>query len=208
MANAESLRRGMQEIARIMAENRQYLIELDQRNGDGDLGISMADGYAAAAEALKQSEEKDLGKLMMAAGKAFNEAAPSSLGTITSLGMMGMARTLKGHEDMDAALLAQALEAGVQRIMERAGSKPGEKTILDALDPAAKALAAHAQEGMLPALEAAHIAAAQGSENTANMRAVHGRAAYYGDKTLGLIDGGAEVGRLLFEALVTAAKEE
>ncbi len=208
MANAESLRRGMQEIARVMAENRQYLIEMDQRNGDGDLGISMADGYAAASQALAQSEENDLGKLMMAAGKAFNEAAPSSLGTITSLGMMGMAKTLKGNEDMDAALLAEAIQAGVERIMDRAGSKPGEKTILDALDPAAKALAAHAGEGMLPALEAAHIAAAQGAENTANMKAVHGRAAYYGDKTLGLIDGGAEVGRLLFSALVTAAKGE
>ena len=207
MANAQSLRRGMKEIARVMAENRQYLIELDQRNGDGDLGISMSDGYAAAALALDSTEEKDLGKLMLAAGKAFNEAAPSSLGTITSLGMMGMAKALKGLEEMDAAQLAQAFTQGVERIMERAGSKPGEKTILDALDPAAAALRNHAPEGLLPALQAAQAAAAQGAENTANMRAVHGRAAYYGDQTLGLIDGGAEVGRLIFEALVAAASE-
>lgn len=207
MVNADSLRRGMREIADIMAENRQYLIELDQRNGDGDLGISMAEGYAAAAEALDKSDEKDLGKLMMTAGKAFNEAAPSSLGTITSMGMMGMARTLRGNENADVALLAEAFEAGINRIMERAGSKPGEKTILDALYPAAKAMAAHAEEGFLPALEAASIAAEEGSKSTANMKAVHGRAAYYGDKTIGLIDGGAEAGRLMFLALYKAAKK-
>jgi dihydroxyacetone kinase-like protein len=207
MVNADSLRRGMREIADIMAENRQYLIELDQRNGDGDLGISMAEGYAAAAEVLDKSDEKDLGKLMMASGKAFNEAAPSSLGTITSMGMMGMARTLRGNENADVALLAEAFEAGINRIMERAGSKPGEKTILDALYPAAKAMAAHAEEGLLPALEAASIAAEEGSKSTANMKAVHGRAAYYGDKTIGLIDGGAEAGRLMFLALYKAAKK-
>ena len=68
-------------------------------------------------------------------------------------------------------------------------------------------VAALRREGLLPALQAAQVAAAQGAENTANMRAVHGRAAYYGDQTLGLIDGGAEVGRLIFEALVAAASE-
>lgn len=201
MLDYQSLRGAMQKIAGTMSENRQYLIELDQRNGDGDLGISMSEGYAAATAAVCSSEEKDLGKLMVAASKAFNEAAPSSLGTITSLGMMGMARALKGHEQADAALLAEALRAGVDKIMERAGSKPGEKTILDALVPAVRAVEDHAAEGMAAALKAAAAAAREGAESTKQMRAVHGRAAYYGDKTLGLIDGGAEVGRLLFEAL-------
>ncbi len=201
MLDYQSLCGAMRKIAGTMSENRQYLIELDQRNGDGDLGISMSEGYAAAAAAVCGSEERDLGKLLVAAGKAFNEAAPSSLGTITSLGMMGMAKTLKGHEQADAALLSEALRAGVDKIMERAGSKPGEKTILDALVPAVEAVESHAAEGAEAALKAAAAAAREGAESTKEMRAVHGRAAYYGDKTLGLIDGGAEVGRLLFEAI-------
>ena len=201
MFTSDNFRAAFAAIAATMAEQRQYLIELDQRNGDGDLGISMSEGYAAASKALDASAETDLGKLCIAAGKAFNEAAPSSLGTITSLCLMGMARTLKGHAEADAALLGEALKAGLAKVMEKAGSKPGEKTILDAVAPAADALCEHAAEGDAAALKAAAEAAEKGSDATANMIAVHGRAAYYGEKSLGLVDGGSVVGKLIFQTL-------
>ena len=203
MITATSLRTAFRAIATTMAEKRDYLIELDQRNGDGDLGISMSEGYAAASAAMDASQETDLGKLLIAGYKAFNEAAPSSLGTITSLCLMGMAKTLKGHTECDMVLLGEALNAGLSNVMAKAGSKPGEKTILDAVVPAAEAICAHAAEGDKAALEAAAKAAANGSEATANMIAVHGRAAYYGEKSLGLVDGGSVVGRLIFETLAT-----
>lgn len=207
MLDVQTLRVAMREIANTMAENRQYLIELDQRNGDGDLGISMAEGFASASAFVDASAETDLGKLLVGASKVFNEAAPSSLGTIMSLCMMGMARTLKGHETADTALVGEAFVAGVAKIMERANSKPGEKTVLDALDPAARALCEHAGEGSPAVWEIAAQAAREGSENTANMVAVHGRAAYYGEKTLGLIDGGSVAGSLVFDALKRAARK-
>ena len=147
MVNADTLRAAFRAIAAKMAEKRNYLIELDQRNGDGDLGISMSEGYAAASATLEASEETDLGRLCIAASKAFNEAAPSSLGTITSFCLMGMAKVLKGHTEADMALLGEALEGGLAKVMEKAGSKPGEKTILDAVCPAAEAIRAHAAEG-------------------------------------------------------------
>lgn len=199
--NASDLRTAMAAIAAKMKQERQYLIELDQRNGDGDLGISMDEGFNAASRTMNESAETDLGKLLICASKAFNEAAPSSLGTIMSLQMMGMARTLKGHASADAALLGEALKAGVEKVMDKAGSKPGEKTILDALVPAVDAICTHAGEGFDAALKAAADAAAKGSDSTANMPAVHGRAAYYGDKAIGLIDGGSIVGRMIFETL-------
>lgn len=204
MLNASSFTAALGAVADTMKQNRDYLISLDQRNGDGDLGISMDEGFAAAYTFAQASEEPDLGKLLVGCSKAFNEAAPSSLGTILSVMMMGMARTLKGNETANAALFAQALTAGVDKIMERAGSKPGQKTVLDALDPAAKALAAHAEDGFAAALQAAAEAARAGAESTKDMKAVHGRAAYYGDKALGLIDGGAVAGTLIFEALAKA----
>ena len=208
MLNAQTLRGAMAEIATVMAAQRQYLIELDQRNGDGDLGISMADGFAAASAFVNGSDEADLGKLLVGASKVFNEAAPSSLGTIMSLCMMGMARVLKGHESADTALVGEAFTAGVAKIMERANSKPGEKTVLDALDPAARALCAHAGEGAAAAWQAAAQAAAEGSDSTAGMKAVHGRAAYYGDKAIGLIDGGSVAGRFAVEAISAAVHKQ
>ena len=103
--NAQSLAGALLSISRIMTENRDYLVELDQQNGDGDLGVSMAAGfkavsdYLAAASADGSSDgEKDLGKLFMKSSGVFNEAAPSSLGTIFSIGLMGMAKVLKGKE--------------------------------------------------------------------------------------------------------------
>lgn len=207
MLDANKLKIAMQEISDTMAANRQYLIELDQRNGDGDLGISMSEGFAVASKFVSESGETDLGKLLIGAGKVFNEAAPSSLGTIMSLCMMGMARVLKGHQAVDLAVLGEAFTSGVNKIMERANSKPGEKTVLDALEPAARALCENASKGTVPALEAAYKAAKEGSESTAAMKAVHGRAAYYGEKAIGLIDGGSVAGMLVFEAILHAAQK-
>ncbi len=208
MINADKLKKAFSAAAETMAEQRDDLIKLDQRNGDGDLGISMADGYAASSAALNASSESDLGKLFVCAGKAFNEAAPSSLGTITSLCLMGMAKTLKGHDEADIALLSDALMAGIGKVMEKAGSRPGEKTILDSLVPAAEALRDNSGAGNKAAFAAAAEAAAKGSAATADMPAVHGRAAYYGERSIGLIDGGAEVGRLLFETLAKCAADD
>ena len=115
--NSESMKKAFKAIAERMTQEREYLISLDARNGDGDLGISMSEGFTAASAALDASAETDLGKLMICASKAFNEAAPSSLGTIMSLGMMGMARTLKGNTEADTALLGSALTAGCAKIM-------------------------------------------------------------------------------------------
>ncbi len=199
--NYDSFKKIITGISDIMAENKDYLVSLDQQNGDGDLGISMASGYKAVKDYVDETDERDLGKLLMKCSSVFNEAAPSSLGTITSFGFMGMAKALKGKEEADLVECASALEAGLNKIMEKANSKPGEKTILDALYPAIEALKANAGGDKVSALKAAAEAAAQGSENTKNMRSVHGRAAYYAEKSIGTLDGGSVVGKLIFEAI-------
>ncbi|MPM31145.1 PEP-dependent dihydroxyacetone kinase, ADP-binding subunit DhaL [bioreactor metagenome] len=190
-------------ISGVMNENKDYLISLDQQNGDGDLGISMSCGFLAVTEYLSSASEEDLGKLLMKCSSAFNESAPSSLGTILSFGMIGMAKALKGKTDASLAELAGAMDAGVRLIMEKAGSKPGEKTVLDALCPAVDALKANSRTACKEAFSLAAKAAAAGSERTKEMRSVHGRAAYYGDKSIGLLDGGSVVGKLIFEGIET-----
>lgn len=195
-------------IAAAMAKNKDYLVELDQQNGDGDLGITMSEGYGAVASWLAANDEPDLGKALMRCSAIFNEKAPSTLGTITSFFLMGMAKSLKGKAEADAAELAAAMEAGLALVQEKAKSKPGEKTILDSVAPAVAALGAKAAagEGWAPCLAAAAKAAAEGAEATRGMRSVHGRAAYYGDKSVGVIDGGSVVGRLVFETLASRSE--
>ncbi len=183
-------------ISAIMAENADYLIRLDQQNGDGDLGLYMKSGFAAVSAALEASSETDLGRALLLSSRTLNECAPSSLGTILSVGLMGMAKALKGKTETDVLGLASAMETGLNLIMEKAGSRPGEKTVLDSLYPGVAALK---ETG---SFAAAAERAAAGSEATKQMRAVHGRASYYGDKSIGVLDGGSVVGRLIFEALV------
>ena len=101
----------------------------------------------------------------------------------------------------DLVELADAMRAGTDSIMNKAGSKPGEKTILDAMVPAVKVLEDHSKDAPKVAFEAAMRAAAAGFEETRAMKAVWGRAAYYGEKSVGLLDGGAAVGKLIFEAI-------
>ena len=199
--NAASVKTGIRKISRIMAENKDYLIKLDQQNGDGDLGVAMSEGFEAAAVFVEGTSETDLGKILMQTGGVFNEAAPSSLGTIISFAFMGMAKSLKGKTEAGLPEFAEAVMAGVQKIMDKAGSKPGEKTILDSIYPAAESLLADRDGDFKEALRNAAEKAAEGSESTRSMKSVHGRAAYYGEKSIGLLDGGSVVGRLIFEAL-------
>ncbi|MCI8513630.1 MAG: dihydroxyacetone kinase subunit L [Lachnospiraceae bacterium] len=198
---AKELRSAWKTISCKIAENEAYLIGLDQQNGDGDLGLSLKNGFAAIVRYLDETDEEDLGRLFMGSAKTLNEASPSTLGTILSLGLSGMAKNLRGKSSADTGEIAEAMKQGLENIEKKAGSKEGEKTILDALYPALRALEEHRTASPETAWQAAADAAASGSERTRSLRAVHGRAAYYGEKSIGILDGGSAAGRLIFEAL-------
>ena len=197
MINKTTVVKGFQAISEEIDANKEQLIFLDQQNGDGDLGISMSDGFHAVCDFLSHTEETQLTALFSRAGNSFNEAAPSSLGTILSFFMKGIAKGLKGKESCDTKEMAAAMRLGLQNVMDKAGSRVGEKTSLDALEPAIRAL----EDTQDDPWAAAARAALDGSEATRQMKAVWGRAAYYGEKSLGLLDGGSYVGALIFKAL-------
>ena len=197
------IKKGISSIAKEMTDNRDYLVELDQRNGDGDLGISMSEGFNALVEVLNKMEETDLGKVFRDLSKTFNESAPSSLGTILSFGLMGIAKELKGKTEVSRQEFSVALEKGLDNILDKTGSKVGEKTIIDSLSPGIESLLSSGSEEDKAAFQNAYEASKAGAEKTKEMMAVHGRAAYYGEKSLGLVDGGAVVGTLIFKGMAT-----
>lgn len=201
MIAISEIKKGISSIAKEMAENRDYLVELDQRNGDGDLGISMSEGFNALVEVLNKTEETDLGKVFRDLSKTFNESAPSSLGTILSFGLMGIAKELKGKTEVSRQEFSVALEKGLDNILDKTGSKVGEKTIIDSLSPGIESLLSSGSEEDKTAFQNAYEASKAGAEKTKEMMAVHGRAAYYGEKSLGLVDGGAVVGTLIFKGM-------
>ncbi|MDE7011476.1 MAG: dihydroxyacetone kinase subunit L [Oscillospiraceae bacterium] len=198
--NRTDLDRIFEAIRDKMAQECGYLVELDARNGDGDLGLTMRDCWSAVSDAVHTAQTGDLGMVLMQCAKEANRAAPSTLGTIISFGLMGAARALRGREEVSVEVFADSLSAGIENICAKAGSKAGEKTVLDALIPAVDALKAHAGEGAAAAARAAAEAARAGAEGTRDMKSKHGRAACYGEKSLGIVDGGAIAAAMMFEA--------
>ena len=86
--NVEDFRHLFEEWSRVMDKNKDYLIKLDQVAGDGDLGLSMSDGFHAMKEEAENSSIEDIGILLYNAGKTMNSKASSSLGTLISSGFI------------------------------------------------------------------------------------------------------------------------
>ncbi|MCL1811991.1 MAG: dihydroxyacetone kinase subunit L [Treponema sp.] len=183
----------------VMVSNKDRLIEIDGIMGDGDLGLTMAAAFGAAADEFP--EETDLGKVFIKAGMVMAKAAPSTMGTLMGTGFMRGGKAVKEKTELGIEEMAQFWRAFVEGMEERGKAKPGDKTIIDSLDPAASVLEKAAAEGKsLKAGFAEALSAAEaGMENTRTMEAQFGRLAYNQEKAKTLIDPGSEVGVLLIK---------
>jgi len=176
-----------------MAAKKEELIRLDGAVGDGDLGLTMEKGFAAAREEAARLEEPDIGKLALKAGAAIARAAPSTMGTLVATGFMSAGKAVAGRQELGLPELAAFFEAFTAGIMQRGKSKPGEKTLLDVLHPAAEALKQAAAEGasLEEGFRRLRQAAAEGLAASRDLVAQHGRVAYYGEQSRGKEDPGA-----------------
>lgn len=196
--------------AALMEQKKDELGQLDQVIGDGDLGLTMSKGFRAAADTVAGMTETDVGQLLGKAGIAIASAAPSTMGTLMGTALMRGGKAAMGKAEVGASEMAAVLGAFVDGIMVRGKAKPGEKTILDALHPAAEALGAAAASGkpLVEGLAAAYRAARQGLEATKQMVAQHGKAACFQEQSLGKPDPGATVGVLLMEVLAAYVSQQ
>ena len=188
----------------LFAEQRDFLIALDGKVGDSDLGITMSKAFAAAAEAV-HSEEQDAGiaKLLRVAGAIMARVAPSTMGTLTATGFLRASKACEGVNEIGTNEVAAFWRAYRDGIAERGKAKVGDKTLLDVLDPIAVTLEAQAASGasLKDALAAAAKAGEDALEATKTMVAQHGKAAAFQEKTIGLQDAGATVGMLLITSM-------
>ncbi len=188
----------------LFAEQRDFLIALDGKVGDSDLGITMSKAFAAAAEAV-HAEEQDAGiaKLLRVAGAIMARVAPSTMGTLTATGFLRASKACEGVSEIGTNEVAAFWRAYRDGIAERGKAKVGDKTLLDVLDPIAVTLEAQAASGasLKDALAAAAKAGEDALEATKTMVAQHGKAAAFQEKTIGLQDAGATVGMLLITSM-------
>ena len=202
----KELQQWLRECASLMQENKALLIEMDSALGDGDLGLTMTTGFAAARDSIAAYTGTDLGKALMLAGRDMARAVPSTMGTLAASALMESGKRLRGSSSLQTAEVLQ-LSAGLGAgISQRGKAREGERTILDALCPAHRRLQEDLEAGKpLPAALQQAAAAEAGVEKTREMLPVYGRAVYYGDKVLGHPDQGAYTGMLIYKALARVA---
>jgi dihydroxyacetone kinase-like protein len=202
MSDTIDLAAFLQRAAAVMESHRQELCEIDAKIGDGDIGLTMSKGFAAAAKAAAASADRTPAGLLKTTAMTLMTAVPSTMGTLLAGGFLSAAKAAAGIESVDAAALAKILRALADAIAARGKSGRGDKTILDALYPALDVLAAAAPGEPLPVVIGRMAAAARaGAESTRSMQAKHGRAARYLEKSVGHLDAGAAVGAYLIEAM-------
>lgn len=194
-------KRALHAIRELMEANRDYLIELDSAIGDGDLGLTMTKAFVTADDQAAESEETDIGMLFSRAGMAMSKAAPSTMGTLVATGFMRGGKAVKGQSELGTPEIAAFFRAFADGLMERGKSKPGEKTIIDLMDPVATALEEAAAAGTgaseLPKLVAARTEEAL--EAVKGMISQHGKAAIYREQTQGKPDPGAIAGSFIVQ---------
>ena len=164
----------LENLKRLFNDSKDLLVELDGKMGDGDLGLTMAKAFSAAYDGLRDTEEADLGKILMKAGMSMAQNAPSTMGTLMATGFMRGGKALSGKERIILPDLADFFQAFANGIMERGKARPGEKTVVDVLKPAADRLSELKDSDFATAMRETLAAAESGLEATKDMIAQHG----------------------------------
>ncbi len=189
--------------ADVIAENRQWLTDLDAAIGDGDHGANMERGFRAVAGKLPALADADIGAIFKTVGMTLLSTVGGASGPLYGTFFLQAAQPLAGKTELALPDWVTAVEMGVNGVVKRGRAEVGEKTMVDALIPALDALKAAAQVGAewQPAARRAAEAARQGALSTVPLVARKGRASYLGERSAGHQDPGATSAFLLFDAL-------
>jgi len=201
-----------------VAQNRAYLTDLDAAIGDADHGSNMDRGMQAAVGKLDELGEPggagepgelsqgDIGALLKTVGMTLVSTVGGAAGPLYGTLFLQMGSAAGQAAELSPAQWAVVLEAGVKGVQARGKAELEDKTMVDALLPAAEALSAAAASGLslADALRRAAEAAEQGMKATIPLVARKGRASYLGERSAGHQDPGATSSWLLMEAAVEA----
>ncbi|MFC8916965.1 dihydroxyacetone kinase subunit DhaL [Streptomyces sp. NPDC047821] len=200
MLDAEFFRRWMTGTAAAVEREADRLTELDSAIGDADHGANLRRGFAAVVAALESEPPGTPGAVLTLAGQRLISTVGGASGPLYGTLLRRTGKALGDAAEVAPVQLAEALRAGVAAVAQLGGAAAGDKTMLDALEPAVEALA----ESLGASFEAAAEAANQGALATVPMRARKGRASYLGERSVGHQDPGATSSALLIAALAGA----
>ncbi len=193
MLDTDFFRRWMTTTAAAVDREAANLTDLDSAIGDADHGSNLQRGFTAVTAALDKEPPQTPGAVLMLAGRQLISTVGGASGPLYGTLLRRTGKELGAAPAVTRAELARALGAGVAAVAQLGGAQAGDKTMLDALLPAAEALGT--------SFEAALDAARAGALATVPLQARKGRASYLGERSIGHQDPGATSSALLIAAL-------
>lgn len=204
--NVEQVKAAISQAAATLQKEERYLSMLDAQTGDGDHGVTMGKISGAIINACADTLSEDtLGGLF---DKIYTEVMKingGSAGPLWAQMFSGIAETAGAARQLDRELLKKLYQGALEGLEVVSNAKAGEKTMKDALEPAAQAAKTCTGSGS-DILEAAAKAAEQGAEATKNMIAKYGRAKYLKEDSLGYVDPGAVSVSVFLRALAQSCR--
>jgi len=191
-------------------EQRDYLTQLDAAIGDADHGTNMDRGFASVVAKLEELDgATPPGKTLVLAGSTLVSTVGGASGPLWGTALRRAGRSMGDGETFDGAALALALEAALEGVVELGAAQPGDKTMVDALEPAVRVLRERVDGGSTveQAVTAAREAAEEGMQATVPLQASKGRASYLGERSIGHQDPGATSTVFILRALEQAVAE-
>ncbi len=203
IVNSQAVVAAMQRGCAVLIEQADYFTSLDQALGDGDMGINLAKIGVALQVYAAETPIDDIGQYLAKAGMTGNRAGPSTMGTLVATALMRAGKEAKGKTELTATDLAAMFKAADQGMQDRGKAKPGNKTIIDAIHPAAEAFDAAIAAGapLADAAQQAVDAAAAGRDAVTPLRSQVGRAGWIGERTEGKLDPGCVMFVMVLESI-------
>ena len=187
----------------VYEHNKEHLTDLDSAIGDADHGINMARGFKAVKDMVSQTPPATIAAAFKATSMTLIKSVGGASGPLYGSLFMKMAPAVPAENQMPLAVFVKALEEGVEGVKKMGKSTTGEKTMLDAWEPALEALRQAVAQN-LPNKEAfakAAQAAEKGMQSTIPMLATKGRASFLGERSIGHQDPGATSTYLMLKTL-------
>ncbi len=181
-----------------MAEHRQELVRLDTAIGDGDHGTNMDRGMKKALEKLEAAPPGDAGAALKTVAMALISSVGGAAGPLYGTLFLQLGNNVAGADEVELPNFAAAWQKALEGVQARGKAELGDKTMVDALDPAVRAL--EQASDLDSGLRAAAQAAEEGMHATTPLVARKGRASYLGERSAGHQDPGATSTYYLFKS--------
>ncbi len=198
--------RALENMCDTIEDEKEYLSELDGAIGDGDHGVNMAKCFREVKKKLAASSAEDVGTLFKEVGMVVLNSVGGAMGALYGTFFLKLSQASAGKSAVNLSDLVAMFQTGEQGILDIGKANLGDKTLIDTLSPAVRAIEAAEKEGktLSQALDNFEQAAKQGMESTKDMLAKMGRASRLGERTIGHQDPGATSCYCILRSLASA----